>query len=302
MSGKKGKKSSQPLSTSTTVSSGTVIAHPSSTQHNKCQEDIQAVRDLMGKFVTNIFDKVDSMSNSVKDLAACVAKITNYLVSANPNFPNPPDITNAKVHQCSAVSDMEKILAELQIKSQTRLALIEGSISQVRTSLSEIKRSEKYSSCPTPEDTKPKPKASNLISSIEVGLRDLNKRIRKNNIVLHGLDHSKLNCVSQADNFFQNYLNLKIPIQQAYRLGSSTTTLSNPPLLVAFPSLHQKLQVFKNCKLLSGTPFSIQDDLSAEERRERRRKLEAYKSYKSQKKKTVFRGGELYVDGELIQC
>ena len=140
---------------------------------------------------------------------------------------------------------------------------------------------------------------------MEVGLRNLNKRIRKNNIVLHGLDPSKQDCVSQAEAFFQQHLKLKLPIQQAYRLGSTTTTGGTDkkiPLLVVFPSLHHKLELFKSCNLLAGTPFSIQDDLSAEERRERSRKLELYKSYKSQKKKVVFRGCDLYVDGQLIQC
>ncbi len=115
------------------------------------------------------------------------------------------------------------------------------------------------------------------ISSIQAGIRNLNKRIRKNNIVIHGIpDNSIQDCVEQANTFFQTHLKLKLPVQYAYRLGSSVLE-RNSPLLVAFPSLHCKLEIFKNCKLLAGSKFSIQDDLSVEEREERSRKLPVFR-------------------------
>jgi len=116
-------------------------------------------------------------------------------------------------------------------------------------------------------------------------------------------DSTTVDCLKQADEFFQNHLNLKIPILQSFRLGSTlTTTGRTPPLLVTLSSLPAKLEIFKRCKRLSATKFSIQDDLSIEERRERNRKLPIYKQLKSQNNHVRFRGAELYVNGKIRIC
>ena len=296
MSGKKEKKPSKALSTSTPVNPnpGTVIAHSDCT----CKEELTIWKRIVHELTANLQLHVansNRLGTYLDELDSRLLKVTDYVDKF------PPHVIITKAQHESDLSDMEKRLTELQSTTKSRLALIETSLAQLRISVTENLKSIKtpaYQSLPAPVDR------SYLNSSIEVGLRNLNKRIRKNNVVLHGLDPSMQDCVSQAEEFFLQHLKLKLPIQHAYRLGSTTTTgtVKKIPLLVVFPSLHHKLELFKNCNLLAGTPFSIQDDLSAEERRERSRKLELYKSYKSQKKKVVFRGCDLYVDGQLIQC
>jgi len=289
------KKQSQALST---FSSGTVIADSCSTHPPcKCQEETQALRDLVGQWVSQTHSNTTRTNELIADVTKGMQQIVSYLKKINPAFPNPPEVI-----PCSAASDVKECLTELKEKTQARLALVEGSISQLRLKIADKLQTKEASISPyTPNPTTDNLICPKLISTVGVGLRILNKRIRKNNIVIHGLDPSKQNCTEQVDTFFQTHLKMKLPIQQAYRLGSSYTEKS-APILVVFPSLHYKLELFKNCKLLSGTPFSIQDDLSPEERRERSRKLEVFKSYKPHKKKAVFRGSDLYVDGELIPC
>ena len=104
-----------------------------------------------------------------------MVKVTDYLNK----FTSDNSITKAQ-HE-STTLDIEKRLAELETKSQSRLALIKTSISQLRTNVTENLKAIKspaYSSNPAPNVAS----YSTSMSSIEVGLRTLNK-VRKNNIV-----------------------------------------------------------------------------------------------------------------------
>jgi hypothetical protein len=301
MSGRKGKKSTPALSSATP---GTVIAHPSTTAHSECTcaSEMQALRDLMAQFFQSITSRLNSSDHAVNS-------ITQPLIQHVADLAKGTKILTNKVlsleEQGTATGDISKNLNlnELKAKTQTRFALIETSISHLRSSLTEKLHALETLSSSAADKLDPIPSTahSKIISSIQAGLRNLNKRIRKNNIVVHGIPNSTQDCVEQANTFFQTHLKLKLPIQYAYRLGSSALE-RNPPLLIAFPSLHYKLEIFKKCKLLAGSKFSIQDDLSVEEREERSRKLPVYRKYKNQKKKVVFCGSDLYVDGKIVNC
>lgn len=313
MSGKKGKTSSSALSAPapSTSNPGTPITHTDiSTAHHtatcSCEKEMQKLLDtVIHPLVLKVMEvstRVDSLTEISNSLIRQQETQTTSIATLIEKFPTAreaKEIPNSKL-PTSNINAIKSQITELQSKTETRFALLESSVAQLRSSIADKLQFKTQDASPAISSDMP-PSISKTISSIQSGLRNLNKRIRKNNIVIHGLDNSKQDCITQAENFFQTHLKLKLPVQQAYRLGSSTTD-RNAPLLVVFPSLHNKLIVFKHCKLLAGSKFSIQDDLTSEERSERNRKLPIFKNYRAQKKKVTFRGSDLYVDGNLLPC
>ena len=291
MSGKKGKKLTPELSAATTFSSSSdsPSGHYVPTPHTcpcACAAEVHSIKKFL-------FAVVQPLVKQMETIADTHGSVTKHIET----------LAETISQHSSTVAAIQKQVTELTAKSQVRYSVIEARIAELRTEISQKLQATSVSSPSSPSLVNDSPNSINscdkTISSIQAGLRNLNKRIRKNNIVIHGLDNSKENCITQANTFFQTYLKIQLPIQQAYRLGSSTSDRI-APLLVGFPSLHTKLEIFKRCKMLSGTKFSIQDDLSPEEREERSRNLAVFKKYRSEKKKVTFRGGDLYVEGRKV--
>lgn len=282
MSGRKHKKSNPALSSATPLTSGTVITDTATALPTcSCEKEVEEIKKLISLLYTR---EIQTLHNAFSSLSEAFRE----------SLPRTSDV----------IAALEKNLSNNIAKTKARFTVIEDSVSELRTNVTEKLKAMKISSLPATTTSmldQQSINCTNTISSIQNGLRNLNKRIRKNNIVIHGLENSNQDCTVQADTFFQTHLNLKLPIHQAYRLCSSSTD-QNAPLLVVFNSLHSKLKIFKNCKMLAATKFSIQDDLSPEEREERNRKLPIFKSYRAQKKKVVFRGSDLYVDGQILNC
>jgi len=101
---------------------------------------------------------------------------------------------------------IEEKLISYTDKTQTRLDRIESNVEILRLNIAERLDAVKalsLSSTNNPALGSSCIPCDKSISSIQIGLRDLNRRIRKNNIVLHGLVHTKQDCIEQAANFFQ---------------------------------------------------------------------------------------------------
>ena len=95
------------------------------------------------------------------------------------------------------------------------MAILESSLAQLRSQISEELQAKSIP--PAMLDAQVPVTCTNVISSIQMDLRNLNRRIRKNVFIIHGLEKSMKDCNPQAEAFLQTHLKLKLPMEQAYR-------------------------------------------------------------------------------------
>ena len=124
--------------------------------------------------------------------------------------------------------------------------------------------------------------------------------IRKNNIVIFGLEY--INKQDSLANFVITNLNLLLEQNLTVNCLNNTFLLGRPegkrPILVQFVSHLTKIQVLKACKKLKGTPVSISEDLTREER-EIRKVLARHKKLAQDSGNAAYiRNNVLYINGD----
>ena len=130
-------------------------------------------------------------------------------------------------------------------------------------------------------------------------IRGIESRARRNNIVIHGVDHM-VDMENQKEwfrKFFLAKLDLNPKIVSVIKLGHYRAT--GVPFLITLKSFQEKTIIFSNSYKLrtEGQLISIQDDLTPEEREERKKLIPILELLRGQGKKVGFRGAVLYVEG-----
>lgn len=101
--------------------------------------------------------------------------------------------------------------------------------------------------------------------SLQKQLETQNRELKKNNIVIFGLEEEENeNLYGKITHFFHDKLKIdtnKSEIVNAYRFGTSTPRVT----VVKFVSYHKKVEITKNGKLLKGTQYAIANDLTKNE-------------------------------------
>lgn len=138
----------------------------------------------------------------------------------------------------------------------------------------------------------------------------LERKVRKNNIVVFGLDIEDSKLIEETISTLNKHLGLNITandINNIYKIGKS----KQPPIVVEFISFLKKLEIFKNpekLKALKGTNLAISNDLCEQDRENNKILLKHLKIARSENKPARIRGSKieisnvLYTVKELEDC
>lgn len=126
----------------------------------------------------------------------------------------------------------------------------------------------------------------------------LERHLRKNNLVVFGLDVGGEDLLGGVIAAFDGYLGVRLvetDFGDLYKLGKQGE--KTPPLKIELNSHYKKLEILKNSKRLKGTAIYIANDLCKEDRLDQRILVQHKNELKNRHHKTVIRGNKLIIDG-----
>lgn len=127
----------------------------------------------------------------------------------------------------------------------------------------------------------------------------LEKSLRKNNIVIFGLQCIEENLLEYTIEQLNNHLDLTLTendVNNIYMLGKQA---ENIPIKIEFTRYLQKQNVLRNCFKLKNTDIRIHEDLSIEERAEKRILVQHLKEARSKNKTAYIKGNKLCVSDNV---
>jgi hypothetical protein len=141
---------------------------------------------------------------------------------------------------------------------------------------------------------------SRLVSKID----QLENNIRKNNIIVFGLEEIENSDDSDSDvfiNFGCDKLEVILSpfcLSNAYRMGQKT---GKRPLFVQFAHYKNKIEVMKNVGKLKGTSVSISDDLTPTARAQKKLMLKCASDARKSGRNVKVRSNFIIVDDVTVQ-
>lgn len=126
----------------------------------------------------------------------------------------------------------------------------------------------------------------------------LEKELRKNNIIVFGLDAPARNLDKFITDSLNQLLNINLTssdINNVYTLGKQT---GKKPVIVKFVSYLRKQEVLRNAKKLKGSNISIAEELTLEERKENKILAQHLKKARSKKLNAFIKNQTLFVNGQ----
>lgn len=129
----------------------------------------------------------------------------------------------------------------------------------------------------------------------------LERKIRKNNIVLFGLNLTGLDLITGTIEQLNEIFSLNLTssdINNIYKVGKS----NNPPVVVEFVSFLKKKEIFKDVEKLEALKtrnIAISNDLCYEDREEQRVLRRHYRQAREKNLQTKIKGHKLEIEGKL---
>lgn len=127
----------------------------------------------------------------------------------------------------------------------------------------------------------------------------LERKIRKNNIIIFGLNPQKENLIANTIKTLNQLLEVnlsKSDINNIYTVGYKNKL----PVVIEFLSFLTKTEIFKNVSKLRGTGISITHDLPVEDRKEQKILHFHLKHAREQKLQAKISGKKLIIDNNLF--
>lgn len=127
----------------------------------------------------------------------------------------------------------------------------------------------------------------------------LERKVRKNNIIIFGIEKNTSNILESIVTLFNETLEIPvkhIDINDVYRLDTKSS--EEPPIVVEFISYQQKLAVLKNAYKLKGRNIFIARDQCQEDRENTKKLLIHQKEARNKGKTAYIKGGKLFVENE----
>lgn len=147
-------------------------------------------------------------------------------------------------------------------------------------------------------------KTEKRICELQKRCNYLERKLRKNNIIIFGLTLDGSDITSQTITKINNLLDLEFTvndINNIYKIGNS----SNPPIVIEFLSFLKKQAIFKNpekLKSLKGTNISIANDLCREDRENQKILRKHLKLAKEKNQNARIVGHRLEIDGKFYEA
>lgn len=139
-------------------------------------------------------------------------------------------------------------------------------------------------------------------SDLEKSYEGLQKKLRKNNIIISGLTVSNtedlLSCVIARINQLLDVDVVKSDVNNLYKLK----TQKDPLIKIELTSYIKKLEIIKNAFKLRGTNIVIFEDLDLQERKERKMLVTHLKRARNAGLDAKLRGSKLLVEGSYYKC
>lgn len=126
----------------------------------------------------------------------------------------------------------------------------------------------------------------------------LERSLRKNNLVVFGLKIDEKNIRQEVASVFNRYLNVELSdsdFKNVYLLGKNAE--KTQPIKVEFMSFFTKQTVLKNCSKLKGTDIHVVQDLCEEDRLNHKILVQHLKEAKNRQYRALIRGNKLIVNG-----
>ncbi|CAH1154529.1 unnamed protein product [Phaedon cochleariae] len=139
----------------------------------------------------------------------------------------------------------------------------------------------------------------NSTEILEQKFKNIDRRLRKNNIVIFGFNVPKEDLIECTIAGLNQLLNLdlqKTNINNIQLIGKRET---NRPILVEFVSYLTKQEVLKNCKNLKGSKISITEDLSKEDQLTRKSLLKHQAIARHKGMNAYIRGNKLVINKDI---
>ncbi|KAK9738974.1 hypothetical protein QE152_g9367 [Popillia japonica] len=145
----------------------------------------------------------------------------------------------------------------------------------------------------------------------------LEKAIKRNNIIIFGLNSCNQNILETLNSCNQNILETVVDalnthmgldicandVDDIYSIGDDIYSIGGrevKPIIVKFVSYLKKREVLKKVKLLKGSNIAIAEDLPYEERQKNKILRKHLHKARSSNLNAYIRGGKLYVNGEAF--
>lgn len=142
-------------------------------------------------------------------------------------------------------------------------------------------------------------KTEEVNKSLERKIIFLERKVRKNNIVVFGIDRSLSNILAAIVNLFNEVLEVPVKdvdLNDVYRLDTKTN--KDPPVVVEFISYQKKLLVLQNANKLKGRNIFIARDQCQEDRENTKELLIHQKEARNKGKTAFIKRGKLIVENE----
>lgn len=125
----------------------------------------------------------------------------------------------------------------------------------------------------------------------------LERKLRRNNIIVFGLNFSTDNLVEETLNILNTHLKTSFvvaDINNIRKIGKG----QRQTVILEFVSFLKKSQVFKNIRNLKGTSIAIANDLCVEDRENNKVLVRYLKKAKAEGIRAQIRGDRLEIDGK----
>lgn len=132
---------------------------------------------------------------------------------------------------------------------------------------------------------------------LKVKQTKLEKEVRRNNIIIFGLQLEEGNLLEFTINSLNNLLQLQLSISDINNVFAIGKNI-NRPIIVKFISFFKKQEVLRNCKKLKGTSVYISEELSPEERCEIKFLRTHLKEARAKNLDAYIKNHNLYVNGK----
>lgn len=126
----------------------------------------------------------------------------------------------------------------------------------------------------------------------------LEKELKKNNIVIFGLDSAAQDLGTFAINSLNHHLGLNLTLSDINNVYAFGKQSSKKPIIVKFISYLRKQEVLRNSKKLKGTGISVAEDLSLDERKENKILRQHLIKARKQKLNATIKNRKLIVNGQ----
>ena len=178
-------------------------------------------------------------------------------------------LTNQKLDNLSKeIADLKESLEFTQEETEEKFSKLNEKITSMERNLFSLKKDIEVI-----QTTKPR-----WAIEIENKLVDLEDRSRRNNLRINGIKEGKNEtweeCEERVNCFLEEKLDMdtrKIWIERADRVGEKKRG-QEIQIVVQFKNYKNKLDIFRNCKKLKGTNFSIFEDFNKETASTRKKK------------------------------